>query len=176
MKGLTLHQPFATLVMAGVKCLETRSWGWHTAKPGTRIAIHSAKRIPSYARDAMAGDHFQQALDELDAVRRHEDPTSELLPLGCILGSVELLECVRTPDDPLADAEFVRDALAMHHPELGPHTLAAELAFGDFSPERWAWALGHPLPLDPPAPHRGWQRLWSVPARLEHQLDPYGIP
>ena len=93
MKALTLTQPWATLVMSGRKKFETRSWA--TGYRG-RIAIHSSKGMPGYAKEA--------------AREFGLDP--ETLPRGVVLGYVYVMAVAATED--------VREALtwAEDHLEL----------------------------------------------------------
>lgn len=61
-RGLSLTQPWATLVAIDAKKVETRSWG--TRYRG-RVAIHAAKGFPTYAQDICRGHVGRQA----DAIR-----------------------------------------------------------------------------------------------------------
>ena len=47
MKGLTLHEPRASLIASGVKTIETRSWRRSQQYIGERIFFHAAKRKPT---------------------------------------------------------------------------------------------------------------------------------
>ena len=80
MKALSLTQPWATLVVLGLKRVETRSW-W-TSHRGP-LAIHAAKVFPTYAREF--------ADDERRAGRLDVE-----LPLGSVLGVVNVAGCRRT--------------------------------------------------------------------------------
>lgn len=42
LKALTIHQPYAGLIMAGVKPVENRGWRPHLA-PGDRFAVHAGR-------------------------------------------------------------------------------------------------------------------------------------
>ncbi len=177
MKALTLWQPWASLIMAGEKVLETRSWAWHTAPEGERLAIHAAARAPVCWWDDNLSPHFARVLDEMEARGLHR---LDLLPRGALLGTVELVASEQTPNSQMlltdqgrrmaqpfmADAAFVLDLIRVHHPGLGPQHLSQEMAFGDFGPERWAWVLDKPLVLPKPIPCRGHQRLWKVPDKI----------
>ena len=92
--ALSLKQPWAALVVQGLKTIEIRSWP--TARRG-RILIHAA-RVP----------------DQRPEAQRHM--TLELKPLaqlqGGIIGSVEVIDCVRYHDL----ATFVADQ-AFHYNE-----------------------------------------------------------
>ncbi len=71
MKALTLHQPWASLMAAGIKTIETRHWA--TNYRG-RLAIHAGKKVC-----------FD---DELLQLLKCED--TDLLPRGAVLCIVEL--------------------------------------------------------------------------------------
>lgn len=78
MRGLSLTQPWATLVALGHKHMETRSWP--TAYRGW-IAIHAALTYPKDARLFAA---------------RHRDLLPADLPRGAILAVVWLNQCLPT--------------------------------------------------------------------------------
>ncbi len=88
MKALTLTQPWATLVILGVKRWETR--GWYTQHRG-RIAIHAAKGWTKADRE------FADELREMGVL-----PADEPLPLGAVLGTVRLDGLIRTHPDIVA--------------------------------------------------------------------------
>lgn len=88
--ALSVKQPWAALILAGLKTIEVRRWP--TARRG-RIIIHAA-RVPDGRPEAW----------------RHVTP--DWLPLaqlqGGILGSVELTECIRYADLPTFLADQAR--------------------------------------------------------------------
>lgn len=77
-RGLTLTQPWATLVSLRYKRLETRSWD--TGYRGL-VAIHAAKKFPTDAKRVSQRDPF------LSAINR---PVDEF-PLGVILCIVRIV-------------------------------------------------------------------------------------
>lgn len=132
-KAVTLWQPWASLVVAGYKRFETRSWS--TRFRGV-LAIHAAKREPARARNPFYHATFRRFL-YLAGFHRPED-----LPRGAVLGTV-----------------WLRD---IHAADVISSTLdERELAFGDFSPGRYAWELVHPVQYPRPIPTRGRQGLWE---------------
>lgn len=82
MKALTLTQPWATLVILGVKHWETR--GWFTRERG-RFAIHAAKNWTVDDRE------FAADLRDMGIL-----PRIEPLPLGAVLGTVRFDGLIRT--------------------------------------------------------------------------------
>jgi len=54
MKCLTVREPYASLIMAGVKTIEYRTWLPPAALIGQRIAIHSSQRAEPDAHAELA--------------------------------------------------------------------------------------------------------------------------
>jgi activating signal cointegrator 1 len=79
-RGLSLQQPWASLVVLGSKRIETRSW--HTPYRGW-LAIHSSAEFPPWAREFLRAEPFKR---ELERIRGD-------LPLGQILAVVKLATC-----------------------------------------------------------------------------------
>ena len=117
---ISLTQPWATLVQLGHKRIETRSW--NTRYRGA-LAIHAAKGFPTWAKDTCDTPPFREVL------RSHGLGASDL-PRGVMLCLTSL--------DATMQTEKVAEFSAVCEVPLLPH----ELAFGDYSPERWAWILG----------------------------------
>lgn len=134
MHCLTLTQPWATLVVLGAKRLETRSWSTTHRGP---LAIHAAKLFPAPAQALCLQEPVRRLLAQAGYLDWHS------LPLGQLLGTVELTGCTRVEE--LADVP------------------ALEGLLGDFSPGRWAWTLTKPTPLPAPVPCRGRLGLFKVP-------------
>lgn len=126
-KALTLQQPWATLIAIGDKEIETRKW--HPKEdPGRLVICSSKKPLTGPAHERLlASQPFAECL------AGRETPRSAMLAVAT------LARCERTE--------------MLHIPEMG----WPEVAFGDYSPGRWAWfledvvALPEPIPLsDPP--------------------------
>lgn len=178
MKTLSLLQPWASLVAEGLKRVETRAWRTSYTGP---LAIHASKRrvplrdwpdgtIPSAAARAAwrhlagirpavygwnLGDIASQERGDLEAPILRE--VRDALPYGAVLAVVELCDCV--PIERNSDGQVALGGDVMStYPTLNP---LSELAFGDFTPGRWAWLLGPPRKLDEPVPARGSLGLWE---------------
>lgn len=93
MKGLTLTQPWATLIALGHKRVETRSFSRAYTGP---IAIHAAKGFPRYAVEFARVEH---------AVGR----LPWRIPFGAIVATAVLIGCRLTQD-----VEFQVGALERH--------------------------------------------------------------
>lgn len=141
MKALTLTQPWASLVILGVKGWETRSWRPRGIVPGDRIAIHAAK---GWTRDDI-DFAFDLASRDILPMARYAEPDTDL-PRGVVLGTV---------------------TFTGYRPTAGmTPTSDVELLLGDFSPGRFAWGLVLPKEYARPVPARGMLGLWDwVPGR-----------
>lgn len=134
MRTRTIYEPYAWGVFAGYKHYETLPRRCHIRG---RVAIHAAARIPPAT--------LLRFLQEVDGIPAGRGMTPEWvlgLPRGVVLGTVEIIDCVRV--------ERIRDGL----PRL-------ERAFGDYSDGRWALVLADAQPLDTPRAARGQQGWWN---------------
>ncbi len=133
MKAITLCQPWAGLVAAGVKTIETRTWSTDYRGP---LAIHAAKGfgylggISGYRRvcseEPMRG-----------TIERHPDYLTETF--GAVLCVVDLVGVYPVTAVLFGIEEFLSDV----------------------TPGRFAWMLKNLKLLDLPIPARGKQGLWE---------------
>lgn len=133
MKALTIRQPYATLVMIGAKPYEFRTWSTKYRGP---LAIH-------------AGAEWH-TLRDLQMQRSRVMLSAWFpLPLGFVLGTVDLVNCVRVADLPHESA----DPLRTHHCGV------ADL-------EMFALVLENPRPFDAAIAAKGLQGLWNWDGEL----------
>lgn len=136
-RGLSLWQPWASLVALGIKRIETRPYAiaWRGV-----LAIHATRSIVPEARAAVRRSVVlrqileQAGLDDLNA-----------LPLGGILAVTTVANCY-----PADQARF------------DPSVPARELALGYYRRGRFAIALGTVARLREPIPFVGRQRLFHI--------------
>lgn len=156
MKALSLTQPWASLCVLlnsvgdAAKQFETRGW-----KPSDKmmkaigdnpIAIHAAQGFPKEAMYFARTNPFVKA-----ALNPNWFNITDQLPLGAIIGTVELYRFIPT--------ESARNAISER-----------ELNFGDYSNNRWAWQLLNPVMLKTPIPCKGALSLWEVPKEVEEKI------
>ena len=153
MRCISLTQPWTTLVATGKKSVETRSW--YTPYRGL-LAIHASKSFPGWAKDCCRAPKFELALQEAGYAppQWKQDRCLEPLPLGVVLCVVKLVSCIRT--------EQIAAALSEQ-----------ELAFGDYTPGRWAWKLDLQWELPKPVLARGALGLWDIDDKL---VDTFASP
>lgn len=145
MKVLSIRQPYATLIMLGVKQFETRSWRTDYRGP---LVIHAAA---TGAR--VQGDQLRRL-----EIRLRLMPTilmGQDYPLGALLGVVELVECL-----PISQALIAA---------LTPR----EKALGWYSDPGFVWDLARAgrVRFAQPIPCGGRQGLWSLSAFLEARVQ-----
>lgn len=160
MRALTIYQPWATLIAAGIKRYETRSWAPPAEAIGGELAIHAGQaEVP---------------FDDLPAALRREldrlfgtNPSRWFgtFPHGAVVCTCRLTGAYRLarPDNrPNSDPGLGRlldICAAVPGSRCAPEIRVD--AFGDFSPGRWAWRLEDIRALHPPIHCRGYQRLWT---------------
>ncbi len=133
LKVLTVRQPFASLIMAGIKTTENRTW--RTNYRG-RLVIHAGARDDRQAvlRHAhLLGGHRTTREGDCEPSQAHRAPLP-YLPRGALLGTVELIDCVRDSESEWAIAG------------------------------NWHWLLADPRPFNAPIPAKGKLGLWTCEA------------
>lgn len=150
MKAITLYQPWASLWLSTRKVHETRSWATKYRGP---LAVHAGKREPRTFH--FSGRDKGQApwtLYELCCIEFGHKWMSAL-PLGGVLGVVELIDCRTTTERRPTDHE--------------------DFLCGNWEPRRFAWQRGAFRILPQPIPYRGHQGFFDVPDHLvlEHPLE-----
>ncbi len=131
-KVLSLLQPWASLVVMGLKTIETRSWTTHYRGP---LLIHASK--------GKAG----AAVAEGPVFRKHI-PDFRALPFGAIIGEARLADVLRIEETGLPPEHLARLTLE-------------ERAFGDYGAGRYAWMLEGAVAWAEIIPARGHLGLWE---------------
>jgi hypothetical protein len=149
-KALSLTQPWATLVALGAKRIETRSWSTSFRGP---IAIHASKRFPRDCQELCANEPFLSVLKAAGFTNTNE------LPNGAIVAMCRLVHVFLTGDtlNYHDRSRTIRGPNGLTY-EITPQ----EIAFGDYSPGRYGWALAEVCRLPQPIPAKGSLGLWNV--------------
>ncbi|MDE1904906.1 MAG: ASCH domain-containing protein [Rhodospirillales bacterium] len=162
-KALTVKQPWASLIVAGIKTIETRPW--QTAHRGP-LAIHAG-------REHYVGAWSRPLWQATDRVSRHHGVTGypDRWPSGAIVGTVELVDVLPiTGPNEAGHLRFVcpdvyggltRYTFPPDGPALVEEDVNDQRKLGDFSEGRYAWLLGDAEAFDAPVPERGRQGLWE---------------
>lgn len=137
-KAISLWQPWASLWLTDRKIHETRSWPIPRSAP-RYLLVHASKNQRALVTSAH-GEDMQRILHE-------EYGRGRILPLGQLIGVVELIGCKPT---------------AEVYPPNQVHT-ADNFFCGNFEPGRWAWERGRYHAFSQPLGCMGRQGLFDVP-------------
>ena len=151
MRALTVYQPWASLIAAGAKPYEFRSWRFPVGLIGDRIAIHAGAR-PIRQREVVGLIYALEADSDMPPCL-HRDT------------ALPVLITARDTPERLPISHVVCTAV------LGPPKRGDEcagefgiLVGGNDSDRAWAFNWGWPMldvePVVPPAPARGAQGFW----------------
>lgn len=170
MKTLTIRQPWASLIAAGVKTIETRSWSTRYRGP---LAIHAGAHHPVPGEE-LCGDsgwYWEWDVDHGIVINHREPWCEHPAPLGAVVATCTLADVV--PVDSLGWTElwsgwaWQLNGGLLRPPQPDPTVRNLRVVaniyqrpFGDFTPGRYAWLLADITPCDP-VPAKGRQGLWD---------------
>lgn len=143
MLGLSVWQPWASLIAAGAKRYETRSWQPPASLVGQRLAICS-----SQTEEGLLASAEDQAFSRLCLRRLGRQP----LPMGTVVAVVTVAGFICTTA-PAARRISARERLV-----------------GNWSLGRYAWRLADVQALSAPVPVTGSQRFFHLPLRVLAQV------
>lgn len=144
MKALSLHQPWAHLVAYGHKSVETRSWS--TCHRGPLLILAAKKwnvALASVCREPFYRDVFSEQIG--DGHGGWSTRLRDELVFGAIVAIADLVD-VREVGSPMWSTFSDK-----------------ELAFGDYTPGRFAWQMKNVHRLLVPVPWIGRQQLFNIP-------------
>ena len=144
MNAITLHQPWASLMAAQLKYIETRGWMPPSRCVFKRMALHaSSKRSKHYPRLHMR------------ALERHYGPLWQM-PFGAVVATAMLMAVCQVVGHS-DSGELLYTLVEGREPPDG----IGENPWGDFSLGRYLWVFGDIRELDTPIPARGRQKVWQ---------------
>lgn len=152
MKALSMKQPWAGLLVRGIKKVETRSW--RTSHRGI-LYIHASMNIDSSPEDWVKEFHPYIIAHEHD------------FPQGAIIGYVKLIGCM-----------IAKDYKTICHIEDETWHLflktdwERESILGNLSltENRWAWICENPVMFKTPIHCKGALSVWNIPKDIEEKI------
>lgn len=160
MKAISLWQPWASLMVIGAKRIETRHWPTYWRGP---LVIHAAKRFGREEQFLCTREPFITALTKA-GIQNHDD-----LPLGALLGVVDLIGCVKIPEGTPCQGKLFGEGVVVSGVKLPPD--GDDLSYGNYTPGRYAWVTEHARRFAVPIPYKGSQGFFDVPAELVNAQD-----
>lgn len=145
MKALTIKQPWASLIVEGVKDIENRTWKCPEKYIGQRVLIHASK-IPINFKFEIKGQASANEIQIASMLNHCEENNL----YGAIIGSVEIVDCVINHTSIWAEkTEGVTDCNT-----------------NEFIPRRkprpiYNWVLANPIMFPEPIPAKGKLSFWE---------------
>ncbi|CAN6308404.1 unnamed protein product [Urochloa humidicola] len=137
---LTMHQPWASLLVHGIKRVEGRSW----PSPITgRLWIHAASKVPD-PDTIKAMEDFYREIYAVDGITHINFP--QHYPVSCLLGCVQVVGCLRSQE--LVSWEHV------------PQSVRLE------GLTEFCWLCENPQKLVVPFEMRGYQGVYNLERRI----------
>ena len=90
MKAISIKQPWASLIAHGIKDIENRTWKCPEKYIGTRILIHASYTPAFSSWDTL---NNEQILSKDESYLKDINICD--IPLGAIIGSVEIVSCTQ---------------------------------------------------------------------------------
>ena len=91
MKAISIKQPWAYLIAAGIKDIENRTWKCPEKYIGERVLIHASASAPKSIRELLNADQIDTVFksdlyNDADFAKQYST--------GAIIGSVEIVDCI----------------------------------------------------------------------------------
>lgn len=161
MKAISIWNPWAILMAAGYKRIETRHWPPYGLKQGQLVAIHASKRWTYDERDTCEDWPFKDALAKA-AERGLWTP--EKPPLGAVVAIARFDRAESTNPGGVTLRNKTYPHLDMFRVS---QQMGDEYDFGNYSAGRFGWWFTEVRPLQP-ITTKGMQGIfdWTPPANL----------
>ena len=139
MPAISLHEPYATLIAAGVKVYETRDYPPPMRRIGQRIAIHAAKSKPRRS------DFDQPTFDAISAALGGAGWLVLPPKLGMVVCTAVIQGAFMVGGPPDLNGVATFGEMRCHRPEDIPMAggapgIQTDL-FGNYAGGRWCWRL-----------------------------------
>lgn len=147
MKTITIKQPWANLIVEGIKDVENRTW---PTKFRGRVLIHAGmtKTIGPMVR------YLNQEQQKVFRTKIGYYGLDFLEPLGAIIGSVEIVDCI----DPIDCKSVWGDKAELIIDKNGMIQQGKRV---------YNWVLANPIKFPEPIPAKGKLSFWDYPFILD---------
>lgn len=164
MKAITIKQPWASLIVEGIKDIENRTWPCPEKYIGKRVLVHASQSwTKSSAEICLSIPHVKEAIERLGMIHKYDDESIGYkgysfsgLTCGAIIGSVEIVDCVVNHSSIWAEKSLDCNDC----PDVGaccdgkcPHIIHN-------------WVLANPIKFPEPIPYKGKLSFWEYEGEL----------
>lgn len=156
MKAITIKQPWASLIVHGIKDIENRTWACPKKYIGQRVLIHAGadKRGGWILNNAQSGSLLRSK-----SILYSTD--FDDLPFGSIIGSVEIVDCVQ--NHPSIWAEKTENYTVGMNPKNHENITGKKVVYN--------WVLANPVLFQKPIPVKGKLSFWEYDGLLAQAQD-----
>lgn len=140
---ITLHQPWASLLVHGIKRVEGRSWPAPLHLLSGRLWIHAAAKVPE-AATITAMENFYREVYRVDGVTDIKFP--QHYPVSVLLGCVKVVGCVKQEE--LVSWEDLPQGVRLE------------------GQTEFCWLCEDPQRLVVPFEMRGWQGVYNLERKI----------
>ena len=155
MKAITVKQPWASLIVHGIKDIENRTWACPKKYIGQRVLIHASGK-PDREPYMVFNDAQKDALD--DCIMDVFDYYNRT---GSIIGSIEIVDCVI--NHPSIWAEKTDNYTTGMNPKLHEEIIGKKIIYN--------WVLANPILFPEPIPAKGKLLFWDYPGINEVKIE-----
>lgn len=158
MKTISIKQPWASLIVHGIKDIENRTWACPKKYIGKRVLIHaSAKPIEMRNPSSVFTRDQWELLADIDKMHIIGGKYST----GSIIGSVEIVDCVI--NHPSIWAEKTEDYTVGMNPKLHEDITGQKVVYN--------WVLANPIIFANPIPAKGKLSFWDYHGIKEVKIE-----
>lgn len=142
MKTISIKQPWASLIVSGVKDIENRTWA--TTFRG-RVLVHASGSKGKKFKINLTDEQMKAAFSVIS-----EQAINGNFDFGAIIGSVEIVDC-----------EFFHESIWAEHCGKRAWKRGNDYGVDDFP--IWNWVLANPILFPEPIPAKGKLSFWDYP-------------
>lgn len=155
MKAITIKQPWASLIVHGIKDIENRTWTCPKKYIGQRVLIHASG---SHGRKFNVNLTDEQTKAAFATIAK--ECMFGSLPFGSIIGSVEIVDCVI--NHPSIWAEKTENYTVGMNPKLHEDITGKKVIYN--------WVLANPILFKKHIPAKGKLSFWEYDGLTEQAI------
>lgn len=150
MKAITIKQPWASLIVHGIKDIENRTWTCPKKYIGQRVLIHASKSKDKREKPLLTEEQYKLA-GGVSGYGTHIFGNR-----GAIIGSVEIVDCVVNHSS--IWAEKTENYTVGMNPKLHENITGKKVIYN--------WMLANPVLFEKPIPAKGRLSFWEYDGLL----------
>ena len=161
MKVISIKQPFASLIVEGVKDIENRTWKLPKKYKGQRVLIHAS--TSNRIKDLHLLLDYPQIIAVSNA-KKEIEIFGSILTKGAIIGSVEIVDCVINHPSIWAEKLEIIKRPSEDDFKIGGKWIEEKILEHLNSEKRkpiYNWVLANPIKFPKPIPVKGKLGFWE---------------